>query len=82
MARRVHPRRCAAEAACVGFACTLLSRALLHASQAVLALSFDFGPAPGGSGHLDLALRTSMCGSWLLGGAQRSAGAPFVRCAA
>ena len=41
----------------------------------------SFGHAPGGSGHLGLALCTSMCGSWLLGAAQRSARAPFARCA-
>ena len=61
-------------------ACALMSVCCCARRRSVLAMSFVSAPAPGGSGYLELALCTRVCGSCVSREAAGSADALRVRC--
>ena len=49
--------------------------------RTVLAISFEYGHNPGGTGYLEFELQTDTCSLWQPDAAESDAGAPSVRCA-
>ena len=61
-------------------ACALMSVCCCARRRSVLAMSFVSAPAPGGSGYVELAICTMMCGSCVSREAAGSVDALRVRC--